>query len=39
MQSPLKDKHGNNLTWEEGIHKIAARFESYFSTLVSCSCI
>ena len=30
MQSPLKDKHGNNLTWEEGIHKIAARFESYF---------
>lgn len=30
MQSPLKDKHGNNLTWTDGITKITARFESYF---------
>lgn len=30
MQFPLQDKHGHNLTWEEGVNKITARFESYF---------
>ncbi|MFH1244047.1 MAG: acyltransferase [bacterium] len=30
MHFPLHDKHGKSMTWEEGIHKITARFESYF---------
>ena len=29
MQFPLKDKHGKNLTWSQGIEKIGKRFESY----------
>lgn len=29
MNFPLKDKHGKNMTWGQGIHKILARFESY----------
>lgn len=30
MYFTIRDKHGKNLTWEEGIHKITARLESYF---------
>lgn len=30
MNSPLKDKHGKILTWEQAISKIGIRFESYF---------
>jgi acetyltransferase-like isoleucine patch superfamily enzyme len=30
MNFPLKDKHGKNLTWNQGIDKIFKRFESYF---------
>lgn len=30
MNSPLKDKHGNVLTWEQALHKIGVRFESYY---------
>lgn len=30
MNSPLKDKHGKVLTWEQAISKIGVRFESYF---------
>ncbi len=29
MNFPLKDKHGKNLTWAEGLNKITTRFESY----------
>lgn len=29
MNSPLKDKHGNVLTWNQALGKIAIRFESY----------
>ncbi len=29
MNFPIKDKHGQNLTWEQGLNKITARFESY----------
>lgn len=29
MNSVLKDKHGNVLTWEQALNKIGARFESY----------
>lgn len=29
MNFPLRDKHGKNLTWEQGLGKIVARFESY----------
>lgn len=37
MDFPLKDKHGRSLTWEQGLGKITARFESYlldFSLLI-----
>lgn len=30
MDFPLHDKHGQSLTWNEGINKVVARFESYF---------
>ncbi len=30
MNFPLKDKHGKNLTWNQGFSKIFKRFESYF---------
>ena len=30
MDFPLHDKHGKNLTWDEGTHKITTRFDSYF---------
>lgn len=30
MNFPLKDKHGQNLTWQQGMDKIGKRFESYF---------
>jgi maltose O-acetyltransferase len=29
MQFPLKDKHGKNLTWGQGVGKVFKRFESY----------
>src|SRR3989339_1900067 len=29
MNFPIKDKHGKSLTWEEGLNKIAVRYESY----------
>lgn len=29
MNFPIKDKHGKNLTWEQGINKVSVRFESY----------
>lgn len=29
MQFPLRDKHGKNLTWIQGVGKIGKRFESY----------
>jgi maltose O-acetyltransferase len=29
MNFPLRDKHGKNLTWEQGLGKIVVRFESY----------
>lgn len=29
MNFPIKDKHGQSLTWEQGLNKIIARFESY----------
>ncbi len=29
MSSPLKDKHGNQLSWKQAINKIFARLESY----------
>jgi maltose O-acetyltransferase len=30
MSFPIKDKHGKNLTWGQGISKISTRFGSYF---------
>lgn len=29
MNFPLRDKHGKNLTWKQGLGKIVVRFESY----------
>lgn len=29
MDFPIKDKHGQSMTWEEGIGKILKRYESY----------
>ncbi len=33
MSFPIKDKHGKNLTWGQGISKITTRFGSYFLDL------
>lgn len=33
MSFPIKDKHGKNLTWEQGISKIQARVGSYLLDL------
>lgn len=30
MNFPMKDKHGKNLTWNQGLSKVFKRFESYF---------
>lgn len=38
MQFPLKDKHGKNLTWGQGVGKISKRLESYaldFSLMIT----